>query len=77
MENKIEVIGNYTIDIPQAEKRKSEAVEFAEWLSLNEWVKRIHTHPNKVGQYYSDKHCEYKPIEQLFDLFLQQQNQKK
>ncbi len=48
---------------------KNSAIGFAEWLSENEWVKRTHTHPNKVGQYYSHKHCEYKTIEQLFDMF--------
>ena len=46
---------------------KRQMIAFAEWLSENEWVKRKATHPNKVGQYYSHKHCEYKTIEQLFD----------
>lgn len=50
---------------------KMVAVNFAEWLSENEWVKRKErqTHPNKVGQYYSHKHCEYKTIDELYELF--------
>jgi len=51
-----------------SEKRERE-IMFAEWLSENEWVKRTVTHPNKEGQYYSDKHCEYKSIEELFNTF--------
>ena len=50
-------------------KSSNLSIQFAEWLSQNEWVKRTATHPNKVGQYYSHKHCEYKTIEQLFDIF--------
>ena len=50
-------------------KNSNLSIQFAEWLSENEWVKRTKTHPNKVGQYYSHKHCEYKTIEQLFDVF--------
>lgn len=50
-------------------QESQEAILFAEWLSENEWVKRTATHPNKVGQYYSHKHCEYKKIEDLFELF--------
>lgn len=50
-------------------KSSNLSIQFAEWLSENEWVKRTATHPNKVGQYYSHKHCEYKTIEQLFDMF--------
>lgn len=50
-------------------KNSNLSIQFAEWLSENEWVKRTKTHPNKVGQYYSHKHCEYKTIEQLFDMF--------
>ena len=50
-------------------KSSNLSIQFAEWLSENEWVKRTATHPNKVGQYYSHKHYEYKTIEQLFDMF--------
>ena len=50
-------------------KSSNLSIQFAEWLSEHEWVKRNATHPNKVGQYYSHKHCEYKTIEQLFDMF--------
>jgi hypothetical protein len=48
---------------------EEDMIHFAEWLSENEWVKRTMTHPNKVGQYYSHKHCEYKTIEQLFETY--------
>lgn len=57
------------IDMIRELKSSNLSIQFAEWLSENEWVKRIATHPNKVGQYYSHKHCEYKTIEQLFDMF--------
>ena len=49
---------------------KIDAIKFAEWLSKNEWQKKIHTHPNKVGKYYSDIHCEYKSIEDLYSIFI-------
>ena len=52
------------------EYAKQDAIDFAEWLSGNEWVKRTKTHPNKVGQYYSHKYCEYKTIEQLSEIYL-------
>ncbi len=45
------------------------AIDFAEWLSKNQWVKREKTHPNKVGQYWSHVHCEYKTIDELFEMF--------
>jgi hypothetical protein len=50
---------------------QNKAIMFAEWLSENEWIKRKQgqTHPNKVGKYYSHIQCEYKPIEELYDLF--------
>jgi len=48
---------------------KSVSIEFAEWLSKNEWVKRDKTHPNKVGQYWSHIHCEYEMIVDLFEIF--------
>jgi hypothetical protein len=50
---------------------QNKAIMFAEWLSKNEWIKRKEgqTHPNKVGKYYSHIQCEYKPIEELYDLF--------
>ncbi len=49
--------------------KERECIEFAEWLSKNEWIKREHTHPNKVGKYYSNLHCEYKSIEELYEIF--------
>jgi hypothetical protein len=45
-------------------------IEFSEWLNDNQWRKRVNTHPNKVGQYYSDLHCEYKKIEDLYNEFI-------
>lgn len=45
------------------------AIRFAEWLSKNEWVKKNYTHPNKVGKYFSNIHCEYKSIDELFKVF--------
>lgn len=48
------------------------AIQFAEWLSKNEWVKRTATHPKNVGKYWSHIHCEYKTIEELFDKFLRE-----
>ena len=57
------------IEIIRELKCANLSIQFAEWISENEWVKRIHTHPNKVGQYYSYKHCEYKTIEELFDIY--------
>ena len=45
------------------------AVGFAEWLNDNNLKKKIFTHPNKVGQYYSDQFG-YKPIQELFNLYL-------
>lgn len=57
------------IEIIRELKNLNTSIQFAEWLSENEWVKKTKTHPNKVGQYYSTKHCEYKTIEQLFDIF--------
>jgi len=53
----------------EKKQRVEDMMHFAEWLSKNEWVKRTMTHPNKVGQYYSHKHCEYKTIEQLFETY--------
>lgn len=52
-------------------KERETAIEFAEWLSKNEWIKRVRTHPKYVGKYYSYINCEYKNIEELFDLFKQ------
>lgn len=52
------------------ELKSVDAIKFAEWLSTNQWVKRTRTHPNKIGKYYSDIYCEYKTIEELFNLFL-------
>lgn len=53
------------------EATKMLAINFAEWLSKNQWQKRFKTHPNKVGMYWSDYVCEYKTIEQLYDMFLE------
>lgn len=52
------------------ETAKAIAVNFAEWLSKNEWIKREKTHPSSVGKYWSHVHCEYKTIEELYELFL-------
>ena len=57
--------------------KQSDAVEFAEWLSENQWHKRIKTHPNRVGQYYSDLHCEYKTIKELYNQFLKEKEETK
>lgn len=45
-------------------------IEFTEWLNDNQWRKRVSTHPNKKGQYWSDLHCEYKKIEDLYNEFI-------
>lgn len=45
------------------------AISFAEWLSKGEWVKRKATHPSKIGKYYSHISCEYKTIEELYEIF--------
>lgn len=58
------------IEIINELKTANLPIQFAEWLSENEWVKRVSTHPSKVGQYYSHKHCEYKSIDALFDMFI-------
>ena len=60
------------IDMIRELKDSNRVIHFAEWLSENEWVKRKEhqTHPNKVGQYYSHIHCEYKTIEELFDIYI-------
>jgi hypothetical protein len=50
-------------------------VRFLTWISDNHWSRRNRTHPNKVGQYYSDIHCEYKTIEQLYKEFNENLNQ--
>lgn len=51
------------------EKTHNKAILFAEWLSINEWVKRNNTHPKNVGKYWSDIHCEYRSIEILYVVF--------
>lgn len=48
---------------------KNKSIAFAEWLSEGEWVKRKATHPKYVGKYYSHIHCEYKTIEELYEMF--------
>lgn len=45
------------------------AVNFAEWLSKNQWVKRLKTHPKHVGKYWSNIYCEYKTINELYEMF--------
>jgi len=50
-------------------------VRFLTWISDNHWCRRDRTHPNKVGQYYSYIHCEYKTIEQLSKEFNETFNQ--
>jgi hypothetical protein len=52
------------------------AVNFAEWLSKNKWQKRFKTHPNKVGMYWSHDVCEYKNIEDLYDMFEQDERKR-
>jgi len=49
---------------------KMVAVNFAEWLSKNEWKKKAKTHPKHIGKYWSDIHCEYKTINDLYEMFL-------
>jgi len=51
------------------ESVKSVSVYFAEWLSKNEWKKKVHTHPKNVGKYWSEIHCEYLSIDELYDKF--------
>jgi len=60
------------LNILKDEKNSNIPIQFAEWLSENEWVKRTKTHPSKIGQYYSHKHCKYKAIDDLFKLFISQ-----
>lgn len=72
MQTEMERIKEIAVKYKQAKNPKTPhpSIRFAEWLSENEWVKRKHgTHPNKIGQYYSHKHCEYKTIEELFKQF--------
>lgn len=52
------------------------AVNFAEWLSKNKWKKRLQTHPSKVGMYWSDDVCEYKSIDELYDMFEQDERKR-
>ena len=49
---------------------KMVAVNFAEWLSKNEWKKKAKTRPKHIGKYWSDIHCEYKTINDLYEMFL-------
>ena len=49
---------------------KMVAVKFAAWLSKNNWTKRNVGHPKHIGKYWSDIHCEYKTIEDLYEIFL-------
>ncbi len=51
---------------------KTVAISFANWLSKNEWSVRMVTHPKYVGSYWSFIHCEYKTIEQLYDMFIKE-----
>jgi len=72
MQSEIEKIKEIAVRYKQGNNPKTPnpSIRFAEWLSENEWVKRNHgTHPNKIGQYYSHKHCEYKTIEELYKQF--------
>ena len=57
------------IEIIRELKNSNLSIQFAEWLSEHGWAKRMHTHPNSVGKYYSHIHAEYKTIEELFDIF--------
>lgn len=52
-----------------SEKYETTPINFAEWLSENEWRKKNHTHPKNIGKYWSDLFCEYKTIDELFNLF--------
>jgi hypothetical protein len=56
------------------ESIKSISVYFAEWLQKNQWVKRVHTHPKYVGKYWSEIHCEYLSIGELYDKFYKELN---
>lgn len=51
-----------------------DAVKFAEWISDNAWFRRLTTHPKHIGKYWSDIHCEYKTIEQLYELYKSETN---
>jgi hypothetical protein len=53
------------------EKMESDAVEFAEWIAKHEFVKRTLTHPKNVGKWWSNVYCEYKTIEEVYNLFKQ------
>jgi len=59
-----------------SEEVKEIAVNFAEWLSKNEWVKRDKTHPKYVGKYWSNISCNYKSIDELYDLFIEDEKKK-
>ncbi len=58
------------IEMIREVKNENASFEFAKWLSDGEWIRRDKTHPNKVGQYYSHKHCEYKTLNELFYIFI-------
>jgi hypothetical protein len=46
------------------------AINFAEWLSKNLWVK------NLTGTYYSPIHFKQKKIEELYEMFLEEEENK-
>jgi hypothetical protein len=46
------------------------AINFAEWLSTNLWIK------NLTGLYYSPIHFQYKNVDELYDMFLKEEKNK-
>ena len=62
------------IEIIRELKDSKSEILFAEWMADNEWVKRMKTHPSKVGMYYSHIHCEYKSIYELFEMYNNQKS---
>lgn len=46
------------------------ALNFVEWLSKNAWVKHFN------GLYFSPMYFEYKKIEELYEMFLKEEQKK-
>jgi hypothetical protein len=56
--------------------KENDSIAFANYLHVNQWVKREHTHPNKVGQWWSNEICEYKTIEEIYQEYDLEKNGK-